>query len=179
MPDGSKTTEVRSAPPKARPLDAMDRRISGALACDATISYADLSAQVGLSPAAVHERVRRLRVSGAIRSTTADLDGPAMGKPLLAFVHVNTRGWGKTRSLMQLTELPEVEEIHSATGDTCVILKVRVATPHALEGLLSRIYNVEGVTHTKTYMALSTHLERGVQAGVTEALTAEDHVRNW
>ncbi|GIT90484.1 AsnC family transcriptional regulator [Jannaschia pagri] len=156
----------------------MDRKISGVLARDATVSYSDLSAEVGLSPAAVHERVRRLRAAGVIRGTTADLDGPAMGKPMLAFVHVNTRGWGKTRSLLSLSAFPEVEEIHSATGDTCLILKVRVASPHALEGLLARVYDVEGVIGTKTYMALSTHLERGVQAGVTAAFDVDDHVRD-
>ncbi|WP_245749277.1 Lrp/AsnC family transcriptional regulator [Jannaschia pohangensis] len=160
-----------------RGLDALDRKISGELARDATLSYADLSARVGLSAAAVHERVRRLRASGAIRGTTADLDGVALGKPLLAFVHVDSVGWGKTSGLMELGALPEVEEIHSATGDTCLILKVRVASAHALEGLLSRIYDVEGVRGTRTYIALSTYLERGVQAEVTEALAQGDYIR--
>ncbi|MEM7488262.1 MAG: Lrp/AsnC family transcriptional regulator [Pseudomonadota bacterium] len=168
---------VRSSTGTGRVLDAIDRRISGELAADATLSYAVLSERVGLSAAAVHERVRRLRASGAIRGTTADLDGAAMGKPLLGFVHVDTVGWGKTRALMALGELPEVEEIHSATGETCVILKVRVASPDALEGLLARVYEVEGVRGTKTFIALSTYLERGVQAGVTEALEAGDRVR--
>lgn len=177
MADGEETNSVRSNRAAVRPLDAMDRRISGELATDATISYADLSARVGLSAAAVHERVKRLRASGAIKGTTADLDGAAMGKPLVGFVHVDTVGWGKTRALMALGELPEVEEIHSAAGDTCMILKVRVASPEALEGLLSRVYDLDGVRGTKTYIALSTYLERGVQAGVTEALTGSDLVR--
>ncbi|MEM7643510.1 MAG: Lrp/AsnC family transcriptional regulator [Pseudomonadota bacterium] len=178
MTEGEETENVRSGPSARRALDAMDRRISGALAADATISYADLSKRVGLSAAAVHERVRRLRASGAIRGTTADLDGPAMGKPLLGFVHVDTVGWGKTKGLMALADFPEVEEIHSSTGDTCVILKVRVASPHALEGLLSRVYDLPGVRGTNTYIALSTYLERGVQAGVTKTLETEDHVRD-
>ncbi|WP_298433709.1 Lrp/AsnC family transcriptional regulator [uncultured Jannaschia sp.] len=178
MADGEETEEVRSMRPAGRGLDAIDRKISGALAGDATLSYATLSERVGLSAAAIHERVRRLRASGAIRSTTADLDGAAMGKPMLAFVHVETTGWGKTRALTELADLPELEEIHSATGDACIILKVRVASSDALEGFLSRVYDLQGVQRTRTFLALSTYLERGVQAGVTEALAAEDHIRD-
>lgn len=178
MSEDVETDDVRPKRGPAPVLDAMDRKISGELAQDATVSYADLSKRVGLSAAAVHERVRRLRASGAIRGTTADLDGTAMGKPLMGFVHVDTVGWGKTRGLIDMAGFPEVEEIHSATGDTCMILKVRVASPLALEGLLSRIYDLNGVRGTKTYIALSTYLERGVQAGVTAALETEDHVRD-
>ncbi|MEM9796655.1 MAG: Lrp/AsnC family transcriptional regulator [Pseudomonadota bacterium] len=177
MPEEKETTDIRLTAGGGRGLDAMDRKISGALARDATMSYAALSKAVGLSAAAVHERVRRLRASGAIRATTADLDGAAHGKPLLAFVHVDSQGWGKTRALMALADFPELEEIHSATGDTCIILKVRVASPDALEGLLARIYDVEGVRGTRTYIALSTYLERGVQADVTAALSDGDHIR--
>ncbi|TKB23538.1 MAG: AsnC family transcriptional regulator, partial [Mesorhizobium sp.] len=54
--------------PAARDIDATDRKILGVLVEDAMISYADLGDRVGLSPPAVHERVKRLRRSGAIRN---------------------------------------------------------------------------------------------------------------
>ncbi len=73
--------------------------------------------------------------------------------------------------MLALDAWPEVEEIHSSTGDTCLILKVRVASPQALEGLLSQIYDVEGVRGTRTYVTLSTHLERTVQAEVSQDLS--------
>ena len=158
-------------------MDQLDRKILGELSRDATQSYAVISAAVGLSAPAVHERVKRMRASGVIKSTVAQLNGPAVGKPLLAFIHVDTVGWGKTAELMALEDWPEVEEIHTATGDTCLILKVRVASPHALEGLLSQIYDVKGVRGTRTYMTLSTHLERSVQAGVSEALEQPSFVK--
>lgn len=166
-----KTNDIQQNRATPRSLDALDRKILGALARDATQSFATLSAKVGLSAPAVHERVKRLKSSGVIRGTVAVLDGPAVGKTLLAFVHVTTAGWGKTKTLMALADLPEVEEIHSATGDTCLIMKVRVASSVALEGLLSRIYKVPDVRGTQTYVALSTHLERTVQAEITDALS--------
>ena len=86
---------------------------------------------------------------------------------MLAFVHVDTAGWGKTPVLLAIEEHPEVEEIHSVAGDTCMLLKVRTESTHALEGLLARLYDTPGVKATRSYVVLSTYLERPVQPGVT------------
>ncbi|MDX5377440.1 MAG: Lrp/AsnC family transcriptional regulator [Halomonas sp.] len=161
---------VRDKGQDARPLDTFDRKILGELARDAGLSYADLGSRVGLSAPAVHERVKRLRTTGRIRGTVAMLDGPATGKPFLAFVHVDSTGWGKTQELLALSELPEVEEIHSVAGDTCMLLKVRCASSRALEGLLARLYALPSVKATRSYVVLSTFLERTPQAGITEVL---------
>ena len=160
----------------ARELDAIDRKILGVLVEDATISYAELGERVCLSPPAAHERVKRLRRSGAIRRTAALVDPRAAGKPLLAFVHVDTRGWGKTPELMAIAEHPEVEEIHSVAGDTCMLLKVRTEDTRALEGLLARLYETPGVTSTRSYVVLSTYLERPVQPGITTEWPTPRHM---
>lgn len=172
-----KTEAIRKTMRASLGLDPTDRRILSILTEDATQSYATVGTEVGLSAPAVHERVKRLRASGAIKATVAHVDGAQVGKPILAFIHVDTIGWGKTREVSGLAEFPEVEEIHSATGDTCLIVKVRVASPHALEGLLAKIYDLDGVRGTRTYMTLSTILERSPQAGITEDLESVDYFR--
>ncbi|MCT7373883.1 Lrp/AsnC family transcriptional regulator [Chelativorans salis] len=167
-----KTDDVQGRPPTGPEVNGMDRKILGALVEDATLSYADLGKRVGLSAPAVHERVKRLKRSGVIRRMAALVDPRAVGKTLLAFVHVDTTGWGKTPELMAISEHPEVEEIHSVAGDTCMLLKVRTTDTHALEGLLARLYATPGVVATRSYVALSTYLERPVQADVTEVWPA-------
>ncbi len=164
---GSKTDGIRQTAAPVRDLDALDRTLLGVLVDDATVSYADLGTRIGLSAPAVHERVKRLRRSGAIRRTAVLIDPIAIGKSLLAFVHVDTRGWGKTPELFAIARLPEVEEIHAVAGDTSMLLKVRTADSRALEGLLARIYDTPGVLRTRSYIVLSTHLERPVQADTT------------
>ncbi len=67
--------------------------------------------------------------------------------------------------MLALGSLPEVEEMHSVTGDTCLVLKVRAAGTQALEDLLARIYALPGVRGTRSYVVLSSFLERGPQAG--------------
>ncbi|MBB3132733.1 DNA-binding Lrp family transcriptional regulator [Rhizobium pisi] len=165
---GKNTDDLRQKRRQQPIMDAFDRKILAELAGDSGQSYARLGEAVGLSAPAVHERVRRLRQSGAIKGVHAALDGSALGKPLLAFVHVEAAGWGKSERLMQVLRFPEVEEMHSVAGDASVLFKVRTASPQALEAFLSQIHAVPGVTGTRSYIALSTYLERPVQAGVTE-----------
>jgi DNA-binding Lrp family transcriptional regulator len=170
------TDGIQRNRPTPRDVDATDRKILGVLVDDATISYADLGDRVGLSPPAAHERVKRLRRSGAIRSTAAIIDPTAVKKPLLAFVHIDTKGWGKTPELMAVSQYPEVEEIHSVAGDTCMLLKVRTEDTRAREGLLSRLYETPGVTSTRSYVVLSTYLERPVQPGITTEWPTPRHM---
>jgi Lrp/AsnC family leucine-responsive transcriptional regulator len=161
------TDTIRRNELQERAIDATDRRLLAVLVEDATVSYADLGDRSGLSAPAAHERVKRLKRSGAIRRTAALIDPKAAGKSLLAFVHVDTRGWGLTPGLMAIGRFPEVEEIHSVAGDTCMLLKVRTADTKALEGLIARLYDTPGVIRTRSYVVLSTYLERPVQPGVT------------
>jgi Lrp/AsnC family transcriptional regulator, leucine-responsive regulatory protein len=162
------TDDIRQNVVQHRPLDAADRRLLGVLVDDATISYAELGEKANLSAPAAHERVKRLRRTGIIRRTSALLDPHAVGKPLLAFVHVDTQGWGKTPSLMRLSALPEIEEIHSVAGDASLLLKVRARDTRGLESVLSVVYGLPGVVRTRSNIVLSTYLERPVQPNVTD-----------
>ncbi|MGQ5288704.1 Lrp/AsnC family transcriptional regulator [Pectobacterium actinidiae] len=148
-----------------RDIDAIDRRLLRELVEDATLSYAELGEKVALSAPAAHERVKRLRRDGVIRKTAALLDPVAIKKNLLAFVHVDTSGWGVSSELMEITRNSDVEEVHSVAGDTAMILKIRTEDAQSLEKLLFQLYAVPGVSSTRSYIVLSTYLERPVQPG--------------
>ena len=91
-------------------------------------------------------------------------NGMKEGRPLLAFVHVDTTSLAGMRQLIELKELPEVEEIHSVTGESAMLLKVRARDTRELESVLERVSAIEGFTATRSYIALSTYLERGPSA---------------
>ena len=111
--------------------------------------------------------MKRLKASGVLTGTTTRIDGALVGKPFLAYVHVDADGWGKSQRMMKLSKFPEVEEMHSVAGDTSVILKVRAANAQAMEQFLSQLYVLPGVRATRSFVVLSTYLERPVQATVT------------
>lgn len=142
-------------------LDETDRRLLGLLAEDSTRSYTNLGQLLNLSAPAVHERVKRLKRDGVILATAAKLHGAKVGRPLLAFVHVNTKSLIVSRQLLKLSSLPEIEEIHTVTGESGMLLKVRTRDTQALEDLLAKIHAIDGFDGTRSHIALSTYLERG------------------
>ncbi|NIA70338.1 Lrp/AsnC family transcriptional regulator [Pelagibius litoralis] len=162
----------RDRPPPVS-IDDVDRKLLRLLAEDATRKYAELGEAVHLTAPAVHERVKRLKRDGVITGTVATLDGKKIGCPLLAFIHVDTDGWGLTDSVLELGGLADVEEIHSAAGDTCVILKVRMRGTQDLEALLARIYRFEGVRSIRSHVVLNTYLERGPKPEIEIGGSAE------
>ncbi|MEP0521899.1 MAG: Lrp/AsnC family transcriptional regulator [Hyphomicrobiales bacterium] len=149
-------------------MDRFDRMILGALIEDAAASYESLGLKVGLSAPAVHARVKKMRENGAIERSTLKVNPVAVGKPFLAFVFVDFSGWGKSKKLMEIERFPEVEEIHSVAGDSGLLIKVRTHDAHALEQFLAELYQFDGVQTTKSFIVLSTFLERVTQADVTE-----------
>jgi len=161
------TDRIRLKDGRARPLDRIDRKILGVMTGDAALTYAEIGQIAGLSPPSVHERVKRMKASGVLTGVTARIDPASAGKPFLAFVHVDTDGWGKGQRMMKLQEFPEVEEMHSVAGDTSVVMKVRTASARAFEQFLSQLYVLPGMRATKSYVVLATYLERPVQAQIT------------
>lgn len=145
----------------AAKLDSRDRALLALLSQDATLSYAELGKAINLSAPAVHERVKRLRAEGVIKATVASLDGIKLGRPFLAFVHVDTTSYSVAQQYLALKEFDEVEEIHTTTGDSAVLLKVRTQDTRSFERLLARLHAIDEISGTRSYIALTTYLERG------------------
>jgi len=140
-------------------VEETDREILRLLLADGRMSYTDLGRATGLSTSAVHQRVRRLEQRGVIKGYTVVVDFEAIGLPLTAFVSVTPLDPAAPDDLpSRLADLPEIEACHSVAGEESYVLKVRVATPGALEDLLARIRSAANV-RTRTTVVLSTPWE--------------------
>ncbi|HEY1627016.1 MAG TPA: Lrp/AsnC family transcriptional regulator [Streptosporangiaceae bacterium] len=147
-------------------LDDKDRALLGLLQRDATQSYAALGEAIGLSPGAVHERVRKLRERAVIRRTTVDVDPAQVGRGVLAFVLVRAAAWmGDPPVREALAGIAAIEEAHVIAGDASLLLKVRTATPGDLQDVLRQVYKVDGVTSTEAIVVLDTFFGRPVDTG--------------
>ncbi|WP_175411383.1 Lrp/AsnC family transcriptional regulator [Streptomyces sp. TRM64462] len=140
-------------------MDHVDRALLAQLQLDATQSYAALGKVVGLSAAAAHERVRKLRERGVIRRTTVDVDPAAVGQGVLAYVMVESTSW-MGDSAQSFAALPEVLEAHVIAGSASVLVKVRTTTTEQLQDVLRRIYAIDGVSGTQAIVVLETFFER-------------------
>jgi Lrp/AsnC family leucine-responsive transcriptional regulator len=140
-------------------LTDTDRDIVRLLAADGRMSYTDLGKATGLSTSAVHQRVRRLEQRGVLLGYAAVVAADHVGLPLTAFISLRPIDPSAPDDAPErLKGLHEIEACHSVAGDESYILKVRVASPGALETLLARIRAAANVS-TRTTIVLSTPYE--------------------
>jgi Lrp/AsnC family leucine-responsive transcriptional regulator len=139
-------------------LDARDRHILQLVQRDATLAQSEIARQVGLSTAAVHERLKKLEAAGVIRRWTAVVDPAAVGVQVTAFIEVFfDHPRFEPAFLERVRQLDEVLECHHVTGDFSLLLKVRVRDMAGLQGLLlNQLAAHEGLRQTKTVVVLST-----------------------
>ena len=143
-------------------MDDIDRALIAELQRDATQAYAALGKAVGLSAAAVHDRVRKLRERGVIRRTTVEVDPAAVGRGTLAFVMVGSSAW-MGDAAESFAAVPEIQEAHIIAGTASVLVKVRTATTEQLQDVLRRLHSIEGVSGTQATVVLETFFERPVR----------------
>jgi Lrp/AsnC family transcriptional regulator, leucine-responsive regulatory protein len=140
-------------------VEDIDRKIVSLLSRNGRMSFTELARQAGLSVSAVHQRVRRLEQDRVITGYAALCDPEVIGLPLTAFVSIKPFDAAAPDDVPdRLMQLTAIEACHSVAGDENYILKVRVASPAALEELLQQIRTLAGVS-TRTTVVLSTPYE--------------------
>lgn len=139
-------------------LDERDRKILALVQRDGKLAQAEIARRVGLSTAAVNERLRKLENAGVIRRFVAVVDPRSVGMTITAFVEVFIEHPRHEAAFIdRLLELDEVLECHHVTGEFSLLLKVRVRDMDGLQQLLLHELNArEGVRQTRTVMVLST-----------------------
>ena len=142
-------------------LDARDRKILALVQRDADLAQAEIAKRVGLSAAAVNERLKKLEQAGVIRRYVAVVDPRAVGAAVAAFVEVFIEHPRHEPEFIQkVRAMPEVQEVHHITGEFSLLLKVRVGDMEALQQLLIHGINaLAGVRQTRTVIVLTTSKE--------------------
>jgi len=129
-------------------LDDVELRILRLLQADGRITNANLAKACHLSPAACHERVRRLRERGVITGYAAILDPKLVDRALLIFVEVlldRTTGETFASFAAAIARAPEVLECHMVAGGFDYLIKARVK---------DILVQMPGVRETRTYAVL-------------------------
>jgi Lrp/AsnC family leucine-responsive transcriptional regulator len=109
-------------------LDAIDRKILRILQRDSLIANQTLADAVGLSPPACLKRVRRLRATGIIERTAAQLAPQLLGFPLLTVARIKLdRPREKVMRDFErrMRELPRVVQCLTVAGDIDYLILVR------------------------------------------------------
>ena len=141
-------------------LDEIDRRILTILQKNAKITNAQLSQDIGLSPAPTLERVKKLEQSGLVKSYHAELDTDMLGLGVQMFVQVMLKGHNKQNIdifMDAIRDVPEVIECHHITGSADLLLKVISRDISSYQKfMLESISEIEVVDNLQSMVILST-----------------------
>lgn len=136
-------------------LDDTNRAIIRLLQLDGRRAYADIAKEVGLSEAAVRQRVRRLLDTGVIQ-IVAVTDQIQMGYPRAAMIAINVDGVVQDAA-DRIVSIEEVDYLVSTAGGIDLLAEVFAEDDQHLFDLLNRIRGVPGVRHAQTYMYFKIH----------------------
>ncbi len=144
-------------PPKPRPtpaaLDETSKRIIEQLQEDGRRPYAAIGKAVGLSEAAVRQRVQRLLDSGVVQ-IVAVTDPLQVGFARQAMIGIRVEG-DMTEVADRLSELAEVDYVVVTAGSFDLLVEVVCEDDdHLLDLLTQRIRTVPGVRSTETFVYL-------------------------
>ena len=108
-------------------MDRIDRKILALFQHDTRRIADSIGAEVGLSPAAVQRRLKRMRETGAIKAEVALLDARAAGVLITAIILVTMVSRPKPivhldRFKRQMRDLPEVQQCYQVTGSSDLVI---------------------------------------------------------
>ena len=130
------------------PLDDVDRAIITELQVDGRMSYTDLAPKVGLSQAAVRQRVTKL-IDRGVMQVVAVTDPLSLGLSTQAMVGITVSGDVRTVAAA-VADLVEAEYVLITAGRFDVLAEVLCEDNDALLTLVNdRILQIDGVASTE------------------------------
>ena len=139
-------------------VDRTDLKILAALQKDASLSTAEIAAQVGLSQSPCWRRISLLEADGVIRKRVALLSRDKVGLDVLVFTHVKlaSHGWQSLPKFKQkVVSFPEVVQCFMVIGDFDFILLVATRTINDYNDFIQkRLSQVPGVQAIESRIVL-------------------------
>ena len=145
-------------------IDGIDKIIIKSLVNDARTPILSIAREVGVSGAAIHQRLRKLEKSKLIDGYKMVINPKILGYSTTAFIGVFLDSSSLYSSaIKRLKEIPEIIESHYTTGNYAIFIKVLCKNNEDLMHLLNKdIQNIKGVSRTETFISLDQQIDRQI-----------------
>ena len=145
-------------------LDGIDKILLNGLMKDARMSINQLSKQVGISGAAVHQRLKKLEKAGLIQGSQIIINPKQLGYTTLAFVGIYLdKAMNNPSAVAQLKKINEIIECHYTTGNWSVLVKILCKDNEHLMNLLNnQVQKIPGISRTETFISLDQQIGRQI-----------------
>ncbi|AUC74423.1 MULTISPECIES: Lrp/AsnC family transcriptional regulator [unclassified Olleya] len=146
-------------------IDGIDKKILRALMQDARTPVLEIARQVGISGAAIHQRLRKLEKSKLIAGSKFVINPKVLGYTTMAFVGIYLdKAMSNPEAVKHLKKIPEVLECHYTTGNWSILIKILCKDNEHLMHLLNNdIQSIAGVSRTETFISLDQQIERQIK----------------
>ena len=145
-------------------IDGIDKIILKNLMEDARMSINQLAKLVGISGAAVHQRLKKLEKAQLIQGSQMKVNPKKLGYTTLAFVGIYLdKAMNNPSAVEQLRKINEVIECHYTTGNWSILVKILCKDNEHLMNLLNnQIQKIEGISRTETFISLDQQISRKI-----------------
>jgi len=146
-------------------IDGIDKTILRALMLDARTPILEIARQVGISGAAIHQRLRKLEASNLISGSKFIINPKVLGYTTMAFIGIFLdKAVSNPQAVKQLKKIPEVLECHYTTGNWSILIKVLCKdNEHLMHVLNKEIQSIKGVSRTETFISLEQQIDRQIK----------------
>ena len=146
-------------------IDGIDKSILRFLIKDARTPVLEIARNIGISGAAIHQRLKKLENSGLIAGSKFIINPKALGYKTMAFVGVFLeKAKNNSDVVRQLKRIPEVIECHYTTGDWSILIKILCKDNMHLMSVLNKgIQEISGISRTETYISLNQQIDRQIK----------------
>ena len=146
-------------------VDGIDKEILRFLMKDARKPILEIARQIGISGAAIHQRLRKLEGSGLIAGSKFIVNPKVLGYTTLAYIGIYLdKAMRNPEAVRQLEKIPEVIECHYTTGNWSILIKILCRdNEHLMKLLNHEIQAIEGISRTETFISLHQQIDRQIQ----------------
>lgn len=146
-------------------IDGIDKKILRALMEDARTPILEIARSVGISGAAIHQRLRKLEKSNLISGSKFILNPKILGYTTMAYIGIYLdKAMSNPEAVRQLKKIPEVLECHYTTGNWSIFIKILCQdNQHLMEVLNKDIQSITGVSRTETFISLNQQIDRQIK----------------
>ncbi len=148
--------------PRVKGITAKEIEILRKLVDNGRITYTQIARELGMSPAGVMKKVKKLEELGIVKGYTALIDHSKLGKGSKYIILLETEPGKHSEVARKVVEVlgNSVLEVHEITGQYDVLLKVIAGSQSELNEILRKIQGIQGLRDTNTSLVLDTIKER-------------------
>lgn len=135
--------------------DETDLMILRELQEDAMTSYRDIAEKLNLSVGTVHNRIKRLKEVGLIKSFSALVDAEKLGYGLTAIVLMQVEGERIVEVEERLATSKSIIAVYDTTGEFDIIAIGKFKNREDLNTFIKDVLKIQSIKRTVTSIALN------------------------